>query len=218
MFRTSIDKLLAVALCLGAYSVSASQSPTNGNTIPLTADSAVFAKLTSTLDLTQCKAGDKIGAQITDDVKVGNQVVIKKGSNLIASITAVEPPKGPQTDTMIGIVVDSVSSKNSASAPVALLIRAIAPPLSEEQASTLSEGRGMPGATTAATVPGRVTSGGGTVGARLTASSLGVAGFPNIHLGSRKDPKTTPMTIISISPGEAKLKKGTQLLLKTPPQ
>jgi hypothetical protein len=178
----------------------------------------VFAKLTSPLDLTQCKAGDKVEGQITDDVKAGSQVVIKKGAILVGNITAVEPPKGSQTDTMIGIVVDSVNSKDSPSLPVALLIRAIAPPFLEEQATTLAEGRGMPGATTAAAVSGHVTAGGGTVGGRLTASSLGVTGFPNLHLGSRKDPKGATITIISFSPGDAKLKKGTQLLLKAPPQ
>jgi hypothetical protein len=215
MFTTTVHKFMAIAwACLATCAVSASQTPTSPSAITLPADSPVFAKLTSTLDLGQLKVGDQLTAQATNDVKVGNQAVIKKGATLIGHVMAVEPPKGSQTDTKIGIVMDSVSSKNS-STSIVLLIRAIAPPVPEDQPRTISEGRGMPGATDAAVVPGHASSG-GTVGGRLTASSAGVMGFPNIHLGSSKASSGPPMTVISLSPGDAKLKSGTQLLLKVP--
>ena len=217
MLKTAISKFATMALtCVAAFAALASQTPPGSGAITLAPDSAIFAKLTSNLDLAQSKAGDQLTAEITNDVKVGNQVVIKKGSALMGHITTVESPKGSQTETIIGIVTDSVSSKKGPSAAIVLLIRAIAPAPPEDQPSTISEGRGMPGATDNAVVPGRV-SAGGTASGRLIASSTGVTGFPNIHLGSSKNTNGTAFTVISLSPGDAKLKKGTQLLLKAPP-
>lgn len=218
MLKTAISKFATTTLaCLAACVALASQTPTSQNSITLTTDAVVFAKLTSSLDLTQSKPGDQITAETTSDVKVGTQVVIKKGSTLVGHVATVEPPKGSQTETMIGIVMDSVTSKKSPAVSVALLIRAIAPAPPEDQPNTISEGRGMPGATDNAVVPGRV-SAGGTASGRLIASSTGVTGFPNIHLGSSKNTNGTAFTVISLSSGDAKLKKGTQLLLKTPPR
>jgi hypothetical protein len=116
---------------------------------------------------------------------------------------------------MIGIAFDGLQPKNGSEQSLLLLIHALAPETDQPSNSTLSEGRGMPGATTAATVPGRV-SAGGPSGARLTASSVGVSGIPNMRLEIRRDAKGQAVSILVISKVEVKLKKGTQLLL-TPP-
>ena len=117
---------------------------------------------------------------------------------------------------MIGIVFDRVKTKGGPDETLRLLIHALAPEAGQPSNSTITEGRGMPGATTAATVPGRVSAEGPGSG-RLTASSVGVSGFANMRLEIRKDAKGEATGIIALSKGDVKLKKGAQLLL-TPPQ
>ena len=127
-------------------------------------------------------------------------------------VSFVEPATPLQPETMIGIVFDGVKTKQGPKQSLHLLLHALAPETALPSNSTISEGRGMPAATTAATVPGRVSAESPAPG-RLTASSVGVSGFANMRLEIRKDAKGQVVSIIAFSKGDVKLKRGTQLLL-----
>jgi hypothetical protein len=203
-----------VAVLLWGPLGSSAQSSAN-NVLTLPTDAGIVAKLTTSLDLQQCKPGDTIEVQASDDLKSGKTVLLKKGSLVVGHVTLVEPPTASQAETMIGIVFDTVKPQNGPQASTLLLIRAIAPEPSGATNSSISEGRGMPGATDNAAAAGRVSAGTGP-GGRLSLTSVGVTGIPHLRIGSRRDSKGNAVTILSTSSSDVKLKKGTQLLLKEP--
>jgi hypothetical protein len=214
-----IAKLMSASLLLlltmGAQVAS---NPQSSGTAPVGAlalprETAILAKLATNLEPQRCKPGDSVEAQTTEDIKQGKEVLLKKGSVLLGHVSVVEPPSATQLETMVGIIFDGVKTKNGPDQSVHLLIRALAPEAEGPENSTLSEGRGMSGATTAATVPGKV-SAAGTAGGRLTALSIGVSGFPGVRLENRKEANGQVMTIIALSEPGVKFKKGTQLVLK----
>jgi hypothetical protein len=185
-------------------------------TLDLPSDAVVFARLNTDLDLLMAKPGDAVEAQTTEDVKQGKEALLRKGSTLLGHVSSVEPATPSQPETMIGIVFDHLKTKSGPGELLHLLIHALAPEAGEPSNSNIAGGRGMPGATTAATVPGRVSAESPGSG-RLTSSSVGVSGFANMRLQIRKDAKGEATSIIVLSKGDVKLKKGAQLLL-TPPQ
>ena len=203
----------SISLPLGSQTTTSGPSPATSNTLDLPSDAVVFAKLNTNLDLLQAKPGEVVEAQTTEDVKQGKEPLLRKGSTLLGHVSLVERA---QPETMVGIVLDRVKTKSGPDQSLHLLIHALAPEAGEPSNSTIAEGRGMPGATTAATVPGRVSAEAPGSG-RLTASSVGVSGFANMRLEIRKDSKGEATSIIVLSKGDVKLKKGAQLLL-TPPQ
>jgi hypothetical protein len=207
-----------ISLPLGSQTTTSGPSPATAaiKTLDLPSDAVVFAKLNTNLDLLQAKPGDVVEAQTTEDVKQGKEALLKKGSTLLGHVTLVEPATPSQPETMIGIVFDRVKTKSGPDESLRLLIHALAPEAGQPSNSTIAEGRGMPGATTAAAVPGRVSAEAQASG-RLTASSVGVSGFANMRLEIRKDSKGEATGIIALSKGDVKLKKGAQLLL-TPPE
>jgi hypothetical protein len=221
MIRTAALMFVAVTMSLpaGDQTSTSSQSPltTGSNALALPAGAFIFAKLTTNLDLQRSKPGDVIEAQIMEDVKQGKEVLLKKGGTLLGHVSLVEPATAAQPETMIGIMFDGVKAKNGPQQSLLLLIHALAPESDQPSNSNLSEGRGMPGATTAATVPGGA-SAGGPAGGRLTTSSVGVSGIPNTRLEIRKDAKGQAVSIVAFSKVGVTLKKGTQLLLTPPSQ
>jgi hypothetical protein len=206
---------LLVSLTLGHVALSNAQTPAVApvGALALPRETAILAKLATNLEPQRCKPGDSVEAQTTEDIKQGKEVLLKKESVLLGHVSVVEPPSATQLETMVGIIFDGVKTKKGPGQSVHLLIRALAPEAEGPENSTLSEGRGMPGATTAATVPGKV-SAAGTAGGRLTALSIGVSGFPGVRLENRKEANGQVMTIIAISEPGVKFKKGTQLVLK----
>lgn len=220
MIRTATLLMMAASISLppGSQTSTSRPSPATAasNALDLPSDAVVFAKLNTNLDLLQAKPGDVVEAQTTEDVKQGKEALLRKGSTLMGHVSLVEPPTPSQPETMIGIVFDRVKTKSGPEESLHLLIHALAPEVGQPSNSTIAEGRGLPGATTAATVPGRVSAEAPGSG-RLTASSVGVNGFANTRLEIRKDAKGEATSIIVVSKGDVKLKKGAQLLL-TPPQ
>lgn len=207
MHRISLTLLL-----LGVVSISSAQTPA-----VLAPDTIIVAKLTTNLELEKCKVGDPLEAQSSEDAKDGKVLLLKKGSVLLGHITVVEPSAAAQSETMVGVIFDGVKIKNSPNQSVRLLIRAIAPPVTEPESGTISEGRGMPGATTQATVPGKVHAG-NPEGSPIGPQSVGVSGFPGIRLEIRKEPNGQSMSIIAFTKTDVKFKKGTQLVLKSAAQ
>jgi len=209
----SLLRYLAVAvIALVAWIPSLAQTP--ASTLSLPADIGIVARFTKAIDLKDCQVGDTIEVQTIDDIKSGKTMILKRGSLVGGRITLVEHASSSQPETMIGIVFDSVKPKNGAPLSTSLLIRALAPEPDDSGNSTISEGRGLPGATDNATAAGRVNA--GASGSHLSAKSLGVTGIPNLRIGSRKDPKGGPVTILAVSSPGVKLKKGTEVLLKEP--
>lgn len=217
MKRYATFALLALLLAGFAAAQTAASPPAPGTAtkpaLNIRADTAFLARLTTNLDLQQCTPGEPVEAQTTQDVKQGKEVVLKKGSSLLGHVTSVELASPAQPDTKIGIIFDGVKAKNGPEQSLRLLISALAPENEGPANSTLSEGRGMPGATTAATVPGSASAGGGVSG-QLNTSSVGVSGFPGVRLGTLKASDGQVVTLVAYSKGEVKFKKGTQLVLK----
>jgi len=206
---------LLFSLATGAPAASNHQSTgaAAANTLTLPAETAILAKLATNLEPQGCKPGDSVEAQTTEDVREGKVVLLKKGSLLLGHISVVKFSSASQPETMLGIVIDGVKIKNGQDQSINLLIRAMAPEPEGPENSTVSEGRGMQGATTSATVPGKVSASVAN-GGRLTPLSIGVSGFPGVRLENRKEANGQVLTIIALSKPDVKFKKGTQLVLK----
>ena len=208
--------LLSFSLLVGMPAAANSQTPAAapGNSLTLPVDTMILAKLATNLELWKCKPGDAIEAQTTEDIRQGKDVLVKKGSRLIGHVSLVEPSTHAQPETVVGIVFDGVKAKNGSAQSIRLLIRAMAPEPEGPTNSTISEGRGMPGATTAAATLSHEANAGSPGGSRLSPSSVGVSGFPGVRLENRKETNGQVLTIVAFAKPDVKFKKGTQLVMK----
>ena len=129
---------------------------------------------------------------------------------MLGHITSVEPATPSKSEASVGIIFDTVKTKNQ-SQPLHLLIRALAPEPEGQYNSMIAGGRGIPGETDHAALSGvdRADISNGLV---LNNTSVGVVGFPGLQLEIRKS-NGQQTAILEMTKGDVKLKKGTQLVL-----
>ena len=82
-----------LTLCAAAQQSAAPK--TAQNTINLTPDTAIVARLVAKSDSTHLQQGDRVEARITHDVKDGHQAVLPKGALVVGQVSHfVAPPPG----------------------------------------------------------------------------------------------------------------------------
>jgi len=216
---------LALAICASAQSTSSNQpsaqapasTPANAPTdaLNVSPDTAFMAKLSTNLDLNQCKPGDPVEAEAKQDIKGGKQVLLKKGSSLLGHVKAVQMPTAEKPEKVVGIVFDGVKmQKTGQQFSLHLIIQALAPEANVESNKSLADetGTGVQGATRHASVSGHATTISGDVNP-LTTESKGIYDLSGLKLGDQIS-QTGHITVLAFSHSDIRLKKGTQLVMR----
>ncbi len=108
---------------------AANASAANGNSasanagpeaVQLNNGTTVNAVLTKPLDARKCKAGDRIEARTTSDVKQSGKVILKRGSRLHGHVTEAQARSKANTESSLGMAFDSVTLKNGQQVPLHL--------------------------------------------------------------------------------------------------
>ena len=216
---------LGLVICASAQSASASQSnsqtqagtPANvaADALNVPLETAFVAKLSTNLDLGQCKAGDPVEAEAKQDIKSGKQVLVKKGSSLLGHVKAVQMPTSEKPEMVVGIVFDGVKmQKTGQQFSLHLIIQALAPEANVDTNNSLADatGTGVQSATRNATVSGHASTVRGDVNA-LTTESKGIYDLSGVRLGDQIT-QTGHITVLAFSHSDVHLKKGAQLVMK----
>lgn len=215
-----VSKLMAKTLLIVVFAAVGSLSSARnggqaGATGPKIPEGTVFfAKLTTPLNFSKATVNAPVEAEVTQDVKIGHDVVIKKGSTLAGHVQTIQPPTADKKETYVVIRFDAVRPKKGETAPLVAVIQALAPE-SDTESSSLAEttGTSLQGATRVAGVTGHSSSNRGDIG-KLSNTSSGVIDIAGLQLGDRvSDGKH--YTLLATSLKDLTLKKGTQLVMKT---
>ena len=226
MNRRSISVLCAGALLCFAWTfspaqiVETSQLPV-GSTIPVTLEKGV--------DAHKNKAGDKVIARTTENVKSEGNVVIPRGSRIVGRVSEAKARSTEEPQSVLGIIFDQAVLKGGREIPLALTIQAIAPERPETSdpsdmprmgaatAGGLSGGRPSgPMSDPNAGVPGRVESpnsvyvpdGQLTSQGGLTPSCHGVLGIDDLALA----PESTDTSPSSSSASSSSSPRGSLII------
>jgi hypothetical protein len=186
MKRYAAPTFLALVLAFSACAQDTSTAPskplaqasgspsTAGNALNLPSDTAILARLVAELDLTGCKEGDRVEAQITQDVKDGHQTVLKKGALVIGRITRVQAALDAGGVNVVWILFQNVEAKTGEPSLLNLDIQAIAPPPTKGSDN-------LNGTDRYAIAMGHMSAKEGFVDV-LTAKSKGAIGLPGVDL------------------------------------
>jgi hypothetical protein len=213
MIRTGM--LLLVALIMASPSIAQTSTPPTAAppSLNIPSSQGIIAKLDTDLDASRNKPGDSVQAETTRELKVGHDVLLKKGSVLTGHVTQVQTYSNT-TASMIVIVFDQVAPKGGSPATLNVKIQALAP-APTVSTDSLQDGRGMAATNINSAVAGSDRSVGS--GGELMATSVGVYGMRGVSLASSvQDQKQ--YSAVQSAVGDVKLKKGMQLVFKAPEQ
>lgn len=171
----------------------------------------VLVKLGEKIDTKRAKAGDEVTAEVTQDVKLGDQVLLQKGSLVKGTITQVQAFSKGKSGAELDIVFNNVIPKAGEQSSTHLLIFALsakmdqAPP-PEDIGST----KGKQGLANSAGISGQV---GGPYATELTPETVGIFGFDDVelHPAARLNP---PTSTINCAKRNIVFEKGTKMVLK----
>jgi hypothetical protein len=209
-----IAALLVFIVCGGSQ--AAAPTPSNGtgqSTAPamnLPNNASVVGKLLTNLEAEQAKAGDPVDVQLSENIKSGHDVLVKKGSILNGHITSVQVFSSSSRCEVV-ILFDRVTPKKGEPSAVNLNIRALAPAMNIKT-DTLSDGRGMGGLDSSSAVAGHEDSKSGNVDS-LSDTSRGVYAMPGVTLAVRTE-NGKHVSVLASTSGNIHLKKGAQLVLE----
>lgn len=208
----------AFTLAFGAFqswaqAPASSEAPAPASTLQVPAGTAFMAKLSTSLDISQAKLNDAVEAQITQDLKQGHDMLLKKGSTLLGHVVSAQPPTADKPQYFVLLAFDRVKPKSGPDVGLNLIIQALAPE-SDMEDSSLAEGTGtgLEGATRTAGVTGHSSSSHGNIN-HLTLTSSGAIDIRYLQLGE-KISGSQHYTVLAASVKDINLKKGTQLVMK----
>src|SRR5580704_15976722 len=213
MIRTGI--LLLAALIVASPSIAQTSTPPTAAppSLNIPSSQGIIAKLDTDLDASRNKPGDSVQAETTRELKVGHDVLLKKGSILTGHVTQVQTYSNT-TASMIVIVFDQVAPKGGSPATLNVKIQALAP-AATVSTDSLQDGRGMAATNISSAVAGSDRSVGS--GGELMATSVGVYGMRGMSLASSVQ-NQKQFSAVQSAVGDVKLKKGMQLVFKAPEQ
>ncbi len=213
MIRTGI--LLIAALVVASSSIAQTSAPSSpaAPTLNIPSSQGIIAKLDTDLDAGRNKPGDIVQAETTRELKVGHDILLKKGSVLTGHVTQAQTFSNA-SPSMIFIVFDQVAPKGGSPATLNVKIQALAP-APTVSTDSLQDGRGMAATNISSAVAGTDRSVGS--GGELMATSVGVYGMKGVSLASSVQ-NQKQYSAIQSGVGDVKLKKGEQLVFKAPEQ
>jgi hypothetical protein len=167
--------------------------------LSLPADTMILAKLIAPLDLSQCKPGDRVEAEILHDVKAGHDK-LERGAHVIGQVTKLACPDGNGMYA-VWITFDKVAMKHGDQFSLNMDMQAISAPETGDNADGV----------TAMGVPVNL---GGTEGphGELTTKSSGVIKLPGLTL-TNGVANGKPLTVLA-SKDKIRLVKGTQVVFR----
>jgi hypothetical protein len=169
----------------------------------------LVAELKTKVDTKHTKAGDPIVVEVKGDVKSGNDVVLKKGSQIKGTIGQVQEysqGKGSEVD----IVFDSVVPKSGGEFPNHFAVFALAAKLEKQPDDIYSSG-GTKRLGTSAGISGQVQA---PRDQDITPQSTGIFGFDSFELHPLVG-MTPPTATVNSRSGNIVLEKGTTLVLES---
>ena len=165
----------------------------------LPADTAIIAKLVAPIDISQCKTGDRVEAEITHEVKAGRDK-LERGGRVIGQVAKLA---GPDANGMyaVWVVFDKVALKHGDLFSVNMDVQAISAPETGDNADGV-------------TTMGVPVKQGGTEGphGELTAKSSGVIRLSGLTLTNGMA-NGKPLTLLA-SRDKIRLVKGSQVVFR----
>lgn len=120
-FSAIAISLVLIAQCLPAQ---APQPSSSANTsIP------VVAKLDKDLNAKKLKVGDRVTAEVTQDVLLKGKIVVPRESKIVGHVAEVEPVAKTASQSRISLTFDFSRLKSGGTLQIHGLIQALAPPL-----------------------------------------------------------------------------------------
>jgi len=111
----------------GSASVAANGSAQAGPANMAISNGTIMnTKLNSALDAKKNKPGDRIEAQLTEDVKQNGKVLLPKGSKLIGHVAQAQAREKGQAQSALGVAFDQAQLRNGQTMPLHATIQALA--------------------------------------------------------------------------------------------
>ncbi len=191
-----------------AQASTAAEPPAKSAILPK--GTRLMGKLMTKLDTRLAKAGDAVIVEVTKDVKSGDQVLLKKGSQIKGTLSKVESYSKGHSNADLEIVLDSVVPKNGTPVPNHFAIFALSAKV-EEQPGDIYATKGKQGLANSASVSGQA---GGLQALDLTPQSTGIYGYEGVELHPLVS-MTPPTATINSNSGNIVLDKETTLVLES---
>jgi hypothetical protein len=180
----------------------------------LAAGTTVIAKLLTNLDSGTCKPGDRVEAEITQNVSQNHAVVLRTGTRVIGHVVALDASSTHTPETRIAISFNSILKKDGESAQISFVIQAIATaPGVKEKNDVQGGGRPMEASAIIAATAG------GTIGGPLPEGQLrpensGVYGIAGLSLSVMTTETGSQFPVLKSASEKISLPKGTQMVLR----
>jgi hypothetical protein len=209
--RTTAAIILAFAAAISSGAQSTQTSPDNSaNLGAQLKGKGLVAKLTTkNVNTKKAKAGDPIEVELTQDMKLGDQVVLPKGSVVKGTIAQVTQFSKGKSSGELDLVFDTVVPKGGQQSSTHLIIYALAAEVPAQPGDIYQSG-GTKQLATSASVAGQVGAPGS--GNELTPQTQGIFGFDSVELHplARTSPPTSTITSAT---GNINIENGTKLVL-----
>jgi hypothetical protein len=203
----NMNRIFVVLLALIISGLSLNQTVPAEAATRILPGTLIPAELSKAIDAKKVKAGDKIEAKIVVDLLSEGQVLIPKDSKILGHISDVKTRSKDSKDSMIGIVFDTLSTKDGGELAIQSAIQAIGRPV--EQGSNYSPMTGGPIGSSGASLPSGAAGSATSSGSRLNSTSQGAVGMKDLSLST-----SGQASVISSSKENVKLEGGTQLILR----
>jgi hypothetical protein len=208
--RTTVAIILAIgaAICSGAQPA---QAPDNSADLgaQLKGKGLVAKLITKNVNTKKAKAGDPIQVELTQDMKLGDQVVLPKGSVVKGTIAQVTAFSKGKSSGELDLLFDTVVPRSGQQTSTHLIVYALAAEVPAQPGDIYQSG-GTKQMATSASVAGHVGAPGS--GNELTPQTQGIFGFDSVELHplARTSPPTSSITSAT---GNINLESGTKLVL-----
>lgn len=114
------------AILIGAVFAAGAIAQNEPSSVTVASGTVLNAELNSSVDSKKAKAGDKVEAHTTVDLKNGGRMVIPKGTKLVGHITQASARAKGDSESALAIQFDKATPKNGEEIPLNVEIRAIA--------------------------------------------------------------------------------------------
>ncbi|MFY9904512.1 MAG: hypothetical protein WBX02_03635 [Terriglobales bacterium] len=226
LITIAITVFAAASLCGNLIA----QSPQTAPAVKVAPGSVLLVELTKSVNAKKAKKGDEVTAKITQDLRdSAGAVIVPKDTKVIGHVTEAQPRSKDQ-ESELAITFDEAIFKHGASMQMPMAIQAIiaprnpstsesgvpAPVETRDTTDAVPNGRQGPGTppngVTAAQTPTAPGQAPGQARPRITGSTQGVVGIPNLKLAAA--PNATEGSLVTSEKNNVKLDDGTLLLLR----
>jgi hypothetical protein len=215
---TAFTLALVWAVSAGAQSTPSSPPDTppqsnlpaknSADSLSLPLGTAIVGTLSTKLDTKHSKAGDRVEVEVTQDVKRGGDILLRRGSHVAGQVAAAYAFAKGSSNAKLEIVFDKAVAKNGEQIPASLVIYALAAK-SDPTKDDVQDGRGLAATSTKAGVNGGLGRPGDGL---LKPDTKGVVGLDSLRLTPMARDKP-PTSLVHSDSKDVRLEKGTEIVL-----